>query len=66
LIWVKLDQDWKELQADTFQYEPCWYNIYADDPPTWQGDTLRVQGFGVTGGASKTWVATYRYKRPRE
>jgi hypothetical protein len=66
LIWLKVDKDWKLLDAKNFRYESCWSTISADDPPKWEGDTLKVTVFSVTSGASKTVAATYTYKHPEE
>jgi hypothetical protein len=60
LIWLKLDKDWKTLDAKDFLYDSCWKSEYATmvDPPKWTGDTLRV--------ATLDKVATYTYKHPEE
>jgi len=66
LIWLKLSKDWKVLNAKNFHYDSCWATISADDPPKWEGDTLRVSVYAVTSGTGRTLVATYSYKRPEE
>jgi hypothetical protein len=67
LIWLKLDNDWKVLDAKNFRYDSCWSTISADDPPKWEGDTLKVTVFSVaSGGEGKTLTATYTYKHPEE
>jgi hypothetical protein len=66
LIWLKLDKDWKAQDGKTFRYESCWATVEADEPPAWQGDTLKVKVFSVSGGVSKNLLATYSYKRPDE
>lgn len=66
LIWLKLSKDWKPVDTKSFRYDSCWAPISVDDPPTWQGDTLKVTAFDVTSGNSRTLVATYSYKRPEE
>ena len=64
LIWLKLDQNWKIQDAKDFRYESCWASISADDPPKWEGDTLKVSVFRA--GENVTQVATYTYKRPED
>jgi hypothetical protein len=64
LIWLKLDKDWKIVDAKNFRYDSCWSTISADDPPKWQGDTLKVSVFSAAGGKSVTQVARYTYKSP--
>jgi hypothetical protein len=64
LIWFKLDKSWKVQDAKAFRYESCWSDISADDPPKWQGDTLKVSVFSAAGGKSVAQVATYTYKSP--
>jgi hypothetical protein len=67
LIWLKVDKDWKILDAKSFRYDSCWSTISADDPPKWQGDTLKVTVFSVaSGGEGKTLTATYTYKHPED
>jgi hypothetical protein len=67
LIWLKLDNDWKVLDAKNFRYDSCWSTISADDPPKWEGDTLKVTVFSVaSGGEGKTLTATYTYKHPED
>ena len=67
LIWLKLDQAWKVQDAKDFRYDSCWSTISADDPPKWEGDTLKVAVFNVrSGGAAVNQVATYTYKHPEE
>jgi hypothetical protein len=67
LIWLKLDKDWKVLDAKNFRYDSCWSTISADDPPKWEGDTLKVTVFSVaSGGEGKTLTATYTYKHPED
>jgi hypothetical protein len=58
LIWLKLDKDWKRLDAENFLYDSCRSGYPLVVEPQWQGDTLTV-----TAGAK---VATYSYKRPEE
>jgi hypothetical protein len=58
LIWLKLDQDWKLLDAKSFRYDSCWSNVSVIDPPKWQGDTLTV--------TTTDKVASYSYKHPEE
>ncbi len=66
LIWLKLLPDWKVQDAKDFRYESCWATISADDPPKWEGDTLKVSVFIATSGKSLTQVAAYTYKHPEE
>jgi hypothetical protein len=67
LIWLKLDKDWKVQEAKDFRYDSCWSTISADDPPKWEGDTLKVSVFSVaSGGNGVNQVATYTYKHPEE
>jgi hypothetical protein len=67
LIWLKVDKDWKVLDAKNFRYDSCWSTISADDPPKWEGDTLKVTVFSVaSGGEGKTLTATYTYKHPED
>jgi hypothetical protein len=66
-IWLKLDKDWKVQEAKDFRYDSCWSTISADDPPKWEGDTLKVSVFSVvSGGNGVNQVATYTYKHPEE
>ncbi|HEY6307709.1 MAG TPA: hypothetical protein VI488_14750 [Candidatus Angelobacter sp.] len=58
LIWLKLDKDWKVLDAKNFLYDSCWTSASMIDPPKWQGDTLKV--------TTVDKVATYSYKHPDE
>ena len=58
LIWLKVGQAWKLLDAKSFRYDSCWASISMIDPPRWEGDTLIV--------ASDNQVATYSYKHPEE
>lgn len=66
LIWLKLDKNWKLLDAKNFRYDSCWATISVDDPPQWQGDTLKVTADSFKDGAGTTLVATYSYKHPEE
>jgi hypothetical protein len=67
LIWLKLDKEWKIQDAKDFRYDSCWSTISADDPPKWEGDTLKVTVFSVaSGGNGVNQVATYSYRRPDE
>ncbi len=66
LVWLKLDQDWKLLDAKTFLYESCWSTVEAADPPRWQDDTLKVSADKFTANSTETRVATYSYKHPEE
>jgi hypothetical protein len=66
LVWLKLDQDWKLLDAKTFLYESCWSTVEAADPPRWEGDTLKVSADKFTANSTETQVASYSYKRPEE
>jgi hypothetical protein len=66
LIWLKLDKDWKVVDAKNFRYDSCWSTISADDPPKWEGDTLKVTVFSVKDGESKTLAATYTYRHPED
>jgi len=60
LIWLKLDKDWKILDAKDFLYDSCWRSEAATvmDPPKWTGDTLKVTTLDK--------IATYTYKHPEE
>jgi hypothetical protein len=58
LVWLKLDQEWKLLDAKSFRYDSCWASISMIDPPRWEGDTLTV--------STENKVVTYSYKRPEE
>src|SRR5262249_51038865 len=66
LIWLKLGKDWKGVDAKDFRYDSCWSTISVDEPPKWQGDTLRVTAFDASPEKGRTLVATYSYKRPDE
>lgn len=66
LIWLKLDRDWKFLDAKNFLYESCWDTVESADPPRWDGDTLRVSAEKFTATSSETQVVTYSYKHPEE
>ncbi len=66
LIWLKLDQNWKLLDAKNFLYDSCWSPISLSDGPTWQGDTLTVTADKISADSTETMVATYSYKRPEE
>ena len=58
LVWLKLDQHWKLLDAKNFRYDSCWTAVSMIDLPSWEGDTLTV--------ATENKVVTYSYKRPEE
>ena len=58
LVWLKVDQEWKLLDAKSFRYDSCWASISVIDPPRWEGDTLTV--------TTDNKVVTYSYKRPEE
>jgi hypothetical protein len=58
LVWLKLDLEWKVLDAKSFRYDSCWASISMIDPPRWEGDTLTV--------STENKVVTYSYKRPEE
>jgi hypothetical protein len=58
LIWLKLDKNWKLLDAKNFRYDSCWSSVSVIDPPKWQGDTLKVTTIDN--------VAIYSYKHPEE
>lgn len=58
LVWLKLDKDWKLVEAKNFHYDSCWSSVSVIDPPKWQGDTLKVTTIDK--------VATYTYKHPEE
>jgi hypothetical protein len=64
LVWLKLDQDWKLLDAKNFLYESCWSTVEAPDPPKWEGDTLKVSSDKFSAGSTETRIATYSYKHP--
>jgi hypothetical protein len=67
LIWVKLDGGWKIQDAKDFRYDSCWATISSDDPPKWEGDTLKVAVFSVaSGGSGVNQLATYSYKHPED
>lgn len=67
LIWLKLDKNWKTQDAKDFRYDSCWATISADDPPKWEGDTLKVTVFNVaSGGSAVNQLATYSYKHPED
>jgi hypothetical protein len=58
LVWLKLDLEWKVLDAKSFRYDSCWASISMIDPPRWEGDTLTV--------STENKVVTYSYKHPEE
>jgi hypothetical protein len=66
LIWLKLDKSWKRVDAKNVLYESCWSTVDPEDPPQWQGDTLKVTVDRVQAGVATTLVATYSYKHPEE
>jgi len=66
LIWLKLDKSWKRVDAKNVLYESCWSTVDPEDPPQWQGDTLKVTVDRVQSGVATTLVATYSYKHPEE
>ena len=66
LIWLKLDQSWKLLDAKNFLYDSCWSPIAVSDEPKWQGDTLTVTADKFSADSTETMVATYSYNRPEE
>ncbi|HJX85808.1 MAG TPA: hypothetical protein VJ723_15815 [Candidatus Angelobacter sp.] len=66
LIWLKLDQNWKLLDAKNFLYDSCWSPIGSSDGPAWQGDTLTVTADKFSADSTETMVATYSYNRPEE
>jgi len=67
LVWLKLDKDWKPVNAQSFHYDSCWTTIMANDGPSWKADTLTVSADQIKdGGSTVTMVATYSYKRPED
>jgi hypothetical protein len=66
-IWVKLDKDWKILEARDFRYESCWATIAADDDAKWEGDKLKITVFNAAlGDNGVNQLATYSYKHPED
>jgi hypothetical protein len=65
LVWLKVDKNWKIVDAKNFRYDSCWSNISAYDAPAWKGDTLTVSADYVKSGESaETRAASYSYKHP--
>ena len=43
LVWLKLDESWRERDAKSEHYESCWLPLTPDEGPTATGRTLRLE-----------------------
>ena len=43
LVWLKLDESWRELDAKSVRYESCWRPITSDEGPKVSGRTLLLE-----------------------
>ena len=43
LVWLKLDESWRELDAKSVRYESCWRPITSDEGPRVNGRTLLLE-----------------------
>jgi hypothetical protein len=43
LVWLKLDESWRERDAKSVRYESCWQPIASDEEPKLSGRTLTLQ-----------------------
>lgn len=43
LVWLKLDQSWRERDAKPMRYESCWQPITSDEGPKVSGRTVLLE-----------------------
>jgi hypothetical protein len=43
LVWLKLDETWRERDAKSVRYESCWQPITSDEAPKVSGRTLTLE-----------------------
>lgn len=43
LVWVKLDESWRKLDAKSVRYDSCWAPIMSDEGPKVSGRTVTLE-----------------------
>ena len=64
LVWLKLDEAWRERDAKSVRYESCWLPVTSDEGPKVSGRTVLLEFDDLR--ESVRHEVTYNADRPEE